>query len=541
MATPAAEARIGTTIRGKYKVDRVLGEGGMAVVYAVTHRNNKRFAIKMLHPELSIREDVRTRFLKEGLASNTVGHPGALAVVDEDVAEDGAAYLVMELLEGSACDVLHKRCGWTVPLGASLAIAHEALDILAAAHDKSIIHRDLKPANLFVTNDGTLKILDFGIARMRDLQNESATATSTGTMLGTPAYMSPEQAQARWDEVDARSDLWSIGATLQTLITGRIVHEGANPTLLLISAATKPARSFREVWPDAPPALVALIDRALAFEKADRFDSALQMRAAVAEVYEQLAGRPISRAELAELIGAAPPPPPAGEPQKLDVTTELFNAQTELPKLSTVAPVVRSENDSLARRPTTPAPPLYAAPATSEAAAVPATEREPSPRKAGPFVALGALALVVGAAGVYMATRSPAAAVAPAASTPAATAIASAPPAATVDRPSPAKASEVAPEEKSYFVAVEPATAKVEVDGRATPMLDGGVAIMGVLGSAHHVKLLVAGKETVAEVAITGRGPVPEKLRAEGAKPASATTSAVTPPRDPALNGAFEK
>ena len=92
-------------------------------------------------------------------------------------------------------------------------------------------------------------------------------------MLGTPAYMSPEQAQARWDEVDARSDLWSIGATLQTLSTGRIVHEGANPTLLLISAATRPARAFREIWPDAPASLAALVDRALAFVLGNRLAS----------------------------------------------------------------------------------------------------------------------------------------------------------------------------------------------------------------------------------------------------------------------------
>src|SRR5271165_470369 len=141
-----ARVRVGTVLRGKYRLDRVLGVGGMAVVYKATHRNQAEFAIKMLHPELSFNEDVRTRFLREGYAANSVKHAGAVRVVDDDVAEDGAAFLVMELLDGVACDSLLAQQGGRLPLEAACAIGVELLDVLATAHTNGIVHRDIKPA-----------------------------------------------------------------------------------------------------------------------------------------------------------------------------------------------------------------------------------------------------------------------------------------------------------------------------------------------------------------------------------------------------------
>src|SRR5580704_12385213 len=129
-----ASRRIGTVLRGKYRIDRVLGVGGMAVVYAATHRNKKRFAVKMLHPELSTREDIRTRFLREGYVANSVEHPGAVAVMDDDVAEDGAAFLVMELLDGVGVEQLCEKRGNRLPVSAVLAMSYQLLDVLAAAH-----------------------------------------------------------------------------------------------------------------------------------------------------------------------------------------------------------------------------------------------------------------------------------------------------------------------------------------------------------------------------------------------------------------------
>jgi serine/threonine protein kinase len=189
-----AQARVGTTIGGKYRIDAVLGIGGMAVVYAATRRNRAEFAIKILHPEFGLREDVRTRFLREGYTANSVKHPGAVRVVDDDVAEDGTAFLLMELLHGVVVDALLERGGGRLGAPAAAAIVSQLLDVLSAAHGKGIIHRDIKPANLCLTTDGMVKVLDFGIARAKEVLGADASGasmTGTGMLLGTPAFMAP--------------------------------------------------------------------------------------------------------------------------------------------------------------------------------------------------------------------------------------------------------------------------------------------------------------------------------------------------------------
>src|SRR5580700_9948311 len=287
-----ARARIGKVLRGKYRLDRVLGIGGMAVVYAATHRNKKRFAIKMLHPELSMRENVRTRFLREGYVANSVDHPGAVAVLDDDVAEDGSAFIVMELLEGAPVDEVAARHGRRLPLGLVLSIGDALLDVLVAAHGKKIVHRDIKPANLFLTGDGRLEVLDFGIARLHD--ETSTDATATGAMLGTPAFMAPEQALAESNKVDAQTDLWAVGATVFMLLTGEFVHTGENASQLLVAAATKPARSLASLTPVVPAVVAGVIDKALAFDKAERWPSARSMREALQKACVEATGASVA-------------------------------------------------------------------------------------------------------------------------------------------------------------------------------------------------------------------------------------------------------
>jgi serine/threonine-protein kinase len=279
-----ARARIGTVLRRKYRIDRVLGVGGMAVVYAATHEvNHAEFAIKMLHPELSIRKDIATRFLREGLVGNTVKHKGAVKVLDNDVAEDGAAFLVMELLDGSGVEQIWEKHGHKLPTRVVLAITHQLLDVLAAAHGKQIVHRDIKPANLFLTREGVLKVLDFGIARLRDATAESA--THTGMLLGTPAYMAPEQALAQSSLIDGLTDVWAVGATMFAMLSGQTVHVGENAQQLMVAAATKPSRSLAAVAPGVSPRVVAIVDRAVAFDKAQRWPGAAQMRDAVRDAF----------------------------------------------------------------------------------------------------------------------------------------------------------------------------------------------------------------------------------------------------------------
>src|SRR4051812_24888273 len=177
-----ARERLGTTLRGKYRLERLLGVGGMAAVYLALHRNGRRMALKLLHPELSLNREIRERFLREGQAANRVAHPGAVAVLDDDVSEDGAAFLVMELLAGDSLEELWLRHGQRLSAHAASAIGLELLAVLEVAHDNGIVHRDIKPANLFVTNDGQLKVLDFGIARV--LEPGQSSSTQTGLTLG---------------------------------------------------------------------------------------------------------------------------------------------------------------------------------------------------------------------------------------------------------------------------------------------------------------------------------------------------------------------
>jgi eukaryotic-like serine/threonine-protein kinase len=337
-----AESRVGTTLRGKYRIDSILGIGGMAVVYAATHRNQKRFAVKMLHRELSLEADIRARFLREGYAANTVNHPGAVAVLDDDVAEDGAAFLVMELLEGDSIDDLWTRAGRRLPLWAALGVAHQTLDVLEAAHKCAIVHRDIKPANLFLVRDGRLKVLDFGIARLRDATT-SHLATRTGAMLGTPAFMAPEQALGEVNEVGPQTDVWALGATLFTLISGELVHEANNPSQLLVKAATTPARSLSAVAPEAPDPVVRLVAQALAFDRAARWPDAASMREAVESVHQELFGEPPRHEQLASLFEGGNPaasrPPARASRAPATLTAAETGVRVSAPRPTPAPPV----------------------------------------------------------------------------------------------------------------------------------------------------------------------------------------------------------
>ncbi len=162
------EARVGQLLNGKWQVDRLLDVGGMGAVYVATHRNGRRAAIKVLHARFGRDPEVRKRFLREGYVANKLGHPGAVAILDDDISEDGSPYLVMELLDGESLSAWIHRVGGRLPVSEVLAIAGQVLEVLRVAHDTNIVHRDIKPANIFVTSTGHAKLLDFGLARIRD-------------------------------------------------------------------------------------------------------------------------------------------------------------------------------------------------------------------------------------------------------------------------------------------------------------------------------------------------------------------------------------
>lgn len=275
----SAQTRVGSVLCDKYRLDCQLGAGGMATVYAAAHlRNANRVAVKILHRELSVDAGLRARFLREGYAANSVGHPGTVRVLDDDTAEDGSVFIVMDLLDGETLDARWERSGRRLGFREVTRLAADLLDVLSAAHAKGIVHRDLKPENLFLTRDGQLKVLDFGVARLRE---GSPTQTRTGAVLGTPAFMPPEQALGRTAQVDALSDVWAVGATAFTLLSGRFVHEGQTAEEMLVHSATQPAPPVMSIAPEVPRAIAAVIDRALAFDKPGRWQSAAAMREAL--------------------------------------------------------------------------------------------------------------------------------------------------------------------------------------------------------------------------------------------------------------------
>jgi serine/threonine-protein kinase len=222
-------------------------------------------------------------------------------VLDDGVADDGSIFLVMDLLEG---ETLKARLARSGPLDVDLVLrfADDVLAVLAAAHARGIVHRDIKPENLFVTADGTVHVLDFGLARVRELSSEAG-ATESGQTMGTPAFMPPEQARGQSSKIDARADVWALGATMFTLLTGTSVREATTGREELFLAMTSPARSIATVLPSLPPRVASLVDRALAFEPAARFPDATSMRQAIADL-RVAPVTPSKRRPYALLVGA---------------------------------------------------------------------------------------------------------------------------------------------------------------------------------------------------------------------------------------------
>jgi serine/threonine-protein kinase len=286
-----AQGRVGQTLGGKWVVDRLVDMGGMAAVYAVTHRTTgKRAAIKLLMPAFAANKEVRDRFLREGYVANKVDHPGSVSVFDDGMTEDGAPFLVMELLEGESLEEWIGRSGGRLKVADVLAVAEQTLDVLSAAHGKGIVHRDIKPGNLFAARDGRIKVLDFGLARLRD-PKLNAMPTAGGIVLGTSAYMPPEQAQGKSHLIDGRSDIYAVGAVMFRALTGRYVHNYDNAQERLIAAMRERAPSLGSVVPHAPASIIAVVDRALAFDMGDRWPDAATMRFVVRQVYDELANK----------------------------------------------------------------------------------------------------------------------------------------------------------------------------------------------------------------------------------------------------------
>ncbi len=267
---------------GNFVVESLLGEGAMGAVYLAQHDTLRRkVAIKVLLPALAADRSLVERFIDEARVVSGLGHPGVVQVLDFGTLPDGRRYSVMEYLQGEDLEHVLRREGrmepWRVArLGAQIA------DALAVAHEAGVVHRDLKPANLFVTRDASgeeqIKILDFGIAKL--LGDGEVTRTKAGTVMGTPQYLSPEQATGRTD-LDGRSDMYSLGVCLYEMLAGRPPFVSNNTIELLMNHAKDPAPPLLGLAPATPPALAALVMRCLEKDRAARFSSARELRVSV--------------------------------------------------------------------------------------------------------------------------------------------------------------------------------------------------------------------------------------------------------------------
>ena len=349
-----ARARVGDVLNDKWTLERLLGAGGMGAVYAGRHRNGARAAVKVLHRYLSQYADVRARFLREGYAANRVDRPGVVKVLDDDIVvggpDDGTAYLVMEMLEGES---LESRVvgGKTVTEREFLYLADAVLDVLDGAHTNGVIHRDIKPDNLFITRDESgvvrIKVLDFGLARLL----EGRSTTTHGLALGTPSFMSPEQAAGRNAEIDGRTDLFALAASGFRVVAGRKIHIGVSPIDLMSKMSSLPAPPLRSVAPHVSEPFAHIIDKALQFKREDRYETAAAMRVDV------------QRALAAHAAGDGPTmlPVPSSE-KSIELSAADFE-KTAFPRLSEDPPTDRDAPEiPLSRIPEPSAGPAIVAP-----------------------------------------------------------------------------------------------------------------------------------------------------------------------------------
>jgi serine/threonine protein kinase len=293
-ATPLEEAPedadplIGSVLSNTYEIGRTIGEGGMGRVYEAVHQrlHNRRYAIKVLHHEHARQPDVVSRFQREAEAASALAHPNVLEVYDVNRTPDGRPYIVSELLEGEELGRHLERLG-RLELAAGIGIVRQICRALGAAHARGVVHRDMKPENVFlVTESGApgmpstlrAKVIDFGISKVGD---SKGTLTKTGVVIGTPAYMPPEQ--ARGNHVDHRADIYAVGAILYRVLTGQKPFDGgdvvATLTSVVVDEPTRPSTIERTI----SPGLELVIQKAMAKDPGERYASLAELEAALAE------------------------------------------------------------------------------------------------------------------------------------------------------------------------------------------------------------------------------------------------------------------
>ncbi len=322
----AADPYVGSLVAGKFRIEKLLGQGGMGKVYLANHQVlDQKVVLKVLHREYAEDPDTVKRFQHEGRAASRLRHPNVIQVLDFGAMEDGTLFMAMEYLPGQDLSGIIQR---EFPLGDRRVarIGAQILSALSEAHAQNVIHRDLKPENVMVENrrgePDFVKVLDFGIAKITDAKTK---LTQAGLVCGTPEYMSPEQ--ARGADLDARSDLYSVGVIIYQMVTGLLPFESDTPIGFLMKHLTDPPMPPSQKQPEVevPPDLEALIMKALSKNPADRFANAEEMREALLACVGGDVSAPARAASAPKLAAAAPPkakPTPASQAKTVTVDEE---------------------------------------------------------------------------------------------------------------------------------------------------------------------------------------------------------------------------
>jgi serine/threonine-protein kinase len=527
-------------IGARYRVVRLLGAGGMGSVYeAIDAQTGVRVAVKVITAEAAANETLMSRFAREAEAAAAIDTPHIVRVLGSGRDEQrGLPFLVLEYLEGEDLHVLIKRLGALSP-DLALRIAAQACLGLQRAHEMRIVHRDIKPANFFLAKTAggqrIVKLLDFGVAKIKSEapqgSGEAAGLTRTGSMLGSPLYMSPEQARGHRD-LDERSDIWSFGVVLYASLCGHTPQRDTDLLgELLILICTEAPEPLQDVAPWVSPELASLVHRALRFDPKERYQSAGEMRAAITAllpgdptIHEYLlqpladGERAAVAASISDSLHDAPAPRRSLGSSVAETKAIVTNGGRGTTGAEAPAPlVVPSASGPSGRSDAPPASGLVTSGGafgttvgrTSDGAPL-STSAVPAARSLSPVIAgmAGAALLLAGAAAAYVLARP-----------------------APVAQPTLAVTSALSagPEKpRTVRVVVIPAEATVEVDGAAIAPKDGLVEIHGALGSVHAVHVKAGDDEATTNVVVTEDGALPPKIELHPA--AAKTPSAKTAP-----------
>ena len=298
------DALVGSVLEGAYRITRLIGEGGMGAVYeAVQLRLNKRVAVKLMARDLAANHEALARFHREAEITSHLGHPHLVTVFDFGQAESGEPYLVMEFLDGEDLDHRLRRVG-RMPVEAAVHVVKQVASALGAAHDQGVVHRDLKPGNVFLLQipgePDFVKVLDFGISKMKAARTQ---LTNASAVMGTPNYMSPEQATGAVEEIDHHADQWALACIAWEMLLGRGPFVADDVAAILYQIINLDPHPLAPRVPGLPPAVESVLRRALSKRPADRFPS---MREFSRALEATAVGRPADATSAPVLVSAAP-------------------------------------------------------------------------------------------------------------------------------------------------------------------------------------------------------------------------------------------